>query len=467
MTNAQDAADAGDAASEAIEKADKPTHTVAPERLLIELEVDGTFYASGSKQIALRTNAWSKLEVVDVVAHGAVVQKGTRLLSLELDDLKRALIAAEHERRLAELAQRSAEVALEALRVTTPIEIEASKRRVDEAKADLDYYLTVTKVQAEQSAEQSIKRAKYSLEYAQEELDQLTQMYEEDDLTEETEEIILKRAQRTVESAEFSLESTEIRIARTLETDLPREERSRRESTIRATANAEKTLTALGAGIQQAEIELQKKQLDLQAATTKVDGLKKDLAALSSIVAPIDGYVYYGQFREGKWSGKEKMDNYLKPGGTIPVKSIVMTIVPPQATHLRGTVKEAELRDVRSGLAGTVTSKFAPNTETDVAVESVGRVPVSAGSFVTLFRLANSIEGVVAGMSGQATLTIYDRPDALQIPKSAVFTDGAEQVVYLADGDERRVVKTGRSKGDRVEITRGLNAGEKILLQRP
>ena len=48
-------------------------------------------------------------------------------------------------------------------------------------------------------------------------------MYEADDLTEETEEIILKRAQASVERARFTLKGAEIRKTESLQFEIPRE----------------------------------------------------------------------------------------------------------------------------------------------------------------------------------------------------------------------------------------------------
>ena len=56
------------------------------------------------------------------------------------------------------------------------------------------------------SAAMSLKSYRDSLAYATEELNQLKKMYEADDLTEETEEIILQRTQNQVDRAKFLLE---------------------------------------------------------------------------------------------------------------------------------------------------------------------------------------------------------------------------------------------------------------------
>ena len=68
------------------------------------------------------------------------------------------------------------------------------------------------------------------LEYSQDELDQLEKMYTEDELTEESEEIVLKRARRSVESAERSRDRSLLRVQRQREMDVPREKIQKEEA---------------------------------------------------------------------------------------------------------------------------------------------------------------------------------------------------------------------------------------------
>jgi HlyD family secretion protein len=56
------------------------------------------------------------------------------------------------------------------------------------------------------------------------------------------------------------------------------------------------------------------------------------------------------------------------------------------------------------------------------------------------------------------------------IAKSAVRTDGGSQVVFVVTGDarvERRAIRLGPAKDDRIEVASGLTPGEKIVLEPP
>ena len=55
------------------------------------------------------------------------------------------------------------------------------------------------------------------------------------------------------------------------------------------------------------------------------------------------------------------------------------------------------------------------------------------------------------------------------IPKSAVRTDGSQEIVFVVTGDtvERRAVKTGGMDGDRIEVLAGLAGGDRVVVSPP
>jgi len=60
------------------------------------------------------------------------------------------------------------------------------------------------------------------------------------------------------------------------------------------------------------------------------------------------------------------------------------------------------------------------------------------------------------------------RPMTL-VPKGAIKTEGAQSYVFVVANDraDRRAIKTGGADGDRVEVTAGLNAGERVVVSPP
>ena len=94
------------------------THEVKAGRLKLELKLDGTFESGQSAEVKLKPEAWSKLEVKEAQAHGASVKKGDTLVTLDLEDLEKAIKAAEQAFTLSELSLKDAKLSLAALKLS-------------------------------------------------------------------------------------------------------------------------------------------------------------------------------------------------------------------------------------------------------------------------------------------------------------------------------------------------------------
>ena len=72
------------------------------------------------------------------------------------------------------------------------------------------------------------------------------------------------------------------------------------------------------------------------------------------------------------------------------------------------------------------------------------------------------------GMFVAVSLPVGSKGASVQIPSSAVQSQGAESYVFVAAGaDEfqKRVIRVGRTVGERVEVREGLRPGEKIVVE--
>ena len=85
----------------------------------------------------------------------------------------------------------------------------------------------------------------HNLEDQRDELEQLEQMYREDELVDATEEIVLKRQRHVVECARFQLERARVLRDEELKVSLPRREAALRESLRRAQLEREWTTNVL------------------------------------------------------------------------------------------------------------------------------------------------------------------------------------------------------------------------------
>ena len=171
-----------------------PTVEVKQERFAIEVKLDGTFAAKKGTEIAIDPESWSAYVVLKAVEHGAKVKKGELLIACDTEKIDEALEDARRDFEIADLEFKRTTSEYELLKKLTPMELAEMKRSHAWAKEDESYFWESQLPLEKDMIELSFEFSKFRLEYAKEELRQLEEMYGEDELTEETEEIILKRA---------------------------------------------------------------------------------------------------------------------------------------------------------------------------------------------------------------------------------------------------------------------------------
>ncbi len=449
------------------------THTVERGPFKVEVTVEGVFEAVETHEVALRPEVWSTLKVEKAVEEGTLVEKGQPILWLDAKQLDEEIRDAKFSRELGYLGIKQAEIALHALEESAPLDLEDARRSRQTSAEDLAYFLEVDEPQQRRTAEETLKSSEYNLEYAQEELDQLEQMYKADDLTEETEEIILKRAQRAVERSAFFLESARLRHVRSMEVLLPREKQQVQESAIRAGLNLAKTEASLPTTLETNRIELEKLLYSHKRLEERLELLEQDLESMV-VKAPHAGVVYYGQAERGKWSTASTIRKQLRPGGSLSANTVLMTIVPEGPSFVRVDVPEKEFRYFGPGTPAIVKPVAYPDVEIPGECEAISPVPVKDGTFdgrVSYEHEEDQPQPVV-GMTCKVELTPHAVDDAIAVPSSAVFEDEqseGDSYVYIIEDDEHRQqpVTTGEKSDGKTEILSGLEEGDEILLEKP
>jgi len=442
--------------------------------LKVEVSLTGVVEAKNMAESSVRPKVWSELKVRKAVEHGTEVEEGDVLVEFETEKIDNALADRRSDQRLARLALEQAERDFEALETTTPMDLKLAERSQRIMDEDFARYQEVDKPLSEKSAKYSLEMAKETLEYEREELKQLEKMYEADDLTEETEEIVLKRQRDAVRRAEFMVELAEARYEETLKLSIPRQEESLKDTVERTALATERAKAVLPANLEQARIALEKQKVVRARSDKDLARLEAD-RELMKITSPTDGVVYYGRSVRGQWSGASAAADDLRPGGEITSGEVFMTVVEPRPIFVRATVDEKNLHWVKPGLEAVVQPAGYPDLKLDATVSEVDSVPSSAGKFEAKLKLklVGDADEIMPGMTCTAKLVPYVRRAALVVPASAVFADeidSEKRHVYLAAESgkpKKQAVVVGQKSGDKVEILEGLEDGDEILAQKP
>ncbi len=293
-------------------------------------------------------------------------------------------------------------------------------------------------------------------------------MYEADDITEATEEIILRRQKNAVRRAQFALKQATVEHEKATKFTIPR----RTEDAITAHKAAMQTYATtklqLATKLEMKRQEVLKARGDHEQAVRDLASYRADTKQLT-VRAPVSGVVYYGKCRRGQWD--TKVAAKLVRGGSLLPNEVFMTIVSPSKLRVRVAAPEKDLHLLRKGLTGKATSAGYAARKLNVSVASLSLVPIS-GQFDMKLDIADKTGPITAGMKCKVKLLVHESKSALIVPSGAVFKDpedAAQKVVYVKKGAKstQRPVTVGRTHGGKTEIVEGLKAGETILLKAP
>jgi multidrug resistance efflux pump len=449
----------------------KKTHSVAAQPLAVRVQLEGIVEASAATPVAIAPQVWSDLRVTKVVDAGTRVKKGDALLWLDTRSLDEELADLKFALQQSEVALQQAAIDLEGLQKSTPLDLEQAQRTRDIAAEDLANFEKTDRDFAIRGAEVDLKSTEQYVEYYAEELKQLEKMYAEDELTEETEEIVLKRARQELEFATFYLEVAKQNHERTLKTSIPRLEKQMKFAASDSELDLVKARQAAPLALAKAQLEIEKLKFDQQKAERDFAKHQSDREALV-IHSPSDGIVYYGACSRGKWAS-DGMEAKLRPGGTIAAHEVLMTIVSPQGLRVRADVPQADLQYIRPGLTGKVVVAGRPDLKLEGKVESISPIPVEEGKFDAVIAVSGNSEPLVAGMKCEVKFVPYKNEKAIVVPTKAIFSDEIDEdqkYVYVhasSEKTEKRIVGVGKESGDNTEVVSGLKVGEEILLEKP
>ncbi len=430
--------------------------TTAPFKITVEL--DGFFSPTKEHHISLTPEAWPDMTVVNALEHGQKVNKGDKLVTLETKKLGEAIQQAENAAPGATLAHEILESELSSLEKSTPMIIENTKRGKSLADEQWEYYEKIGHGEAKRATELSLHFAQQSYDYSKEEYEQLLKMYEADDLTEETEEIILKRAKNSFERASESLRLSKMRIARELKITLPEQLASNRAQFEMAQITHADAMLNLPRALQQKQFTLQKARIDQKKASEKLDQMKKDLEKIGGVTSPVNGTIFYGMSKGGKWITSAAVAKKLIPGGKLTPHEVFMTVIEPGPIKLIAAVPEAKLTNLNEGVSAIIVPVSNPSLKINAKVEKVNRVP---GAFSLTASIQNDIPNILPGMAAKLTIVAANYDKAITVPNNLIEDDS----VWVMVNEEKvnKKVKTGPSNGKVTVILEGLEEGEKVV----
>jgi Cu(I)/Ag(I) efflux system membrane fusion protein len=157
----------------------------------------------------------------------------------------------------------------------------------------------------------------------------------------------------------------------------------------------------------------------------------------------------------------------VREGATVAPGTPLMTVQGTATVWAEAEVPESQSAELVPGMAVSATSPAVPGQIFEGRLQALlPQVDTITRTLKARLELPNPGGRLVPGMFVQMR---FERPAAdmrLLVPSDAVIRTGQRSVVMLAEADGRFrpvEVQTGREAGDQVEVTAGLQAGQRVV----
>jgi RND family efflux transporter MFP subunit len=194
----------------------------------------------------------------------------------------------------------------------------------------------------------------------------------------------------------------------------------------------------------------------VEVARTNVANAEAQLAlarknlSYVNIPAPIDGYVT---------ERTADLGEYVSP------QEKVVTIVRTNPLRIRIDIPEQAIPEVRVGQSVSITTSAWPDRNFNGRVARIApNVSATSRTMTVEAEIENSSGALKPGQFATVRILQERAEPAVLIPARAVVTEaGVSRAFVIKDGRaEQRVVQTGQTEGDLIEIKSGINADEQV-----
>lgn len=442
--------------------------TVHRGNLNLALDFKGVFEPVQPFEVRLNPRRYHDDFIIShVVAPGTKVSKGDMLLELDTDKIDTAIAAAQNELNIARanLAKAQADVRLgeqaDAQSMST------AKQQLVDSQTTLKRWDDIDSSIALLASSMTSRISDYYVESDTDELNELKKMYKSEDLTNETADIVMKRAVRVLDLEKL--------ISKTMHAATDRyadfEAGIQREQLVNGVGQQSIGVAQLSAAQIQSSDLRQTSLVTAQAAEEEarknLDQLQRD-RELFSIASGFDGVVVYGNFQHKAWKPIEP--DQLVPGEKVQADQVLLTVYRPGKLGLSIECPENQLGYFSAGAKVRVTPQAMPDLTYDGLCQTPPVIAETQGQD-QIFNIAVDLPSVdqrlAPGYWADVNYNAGERRNVLLAPLSAVWRDKVWISKPFSSVEEPRSVVIGASDGRDVEIESGLSAGEIVLTEAP
>jgi multidrug resistance efflux pump len=401
-----------------------PQHAeAATENLRPTIDLEGTVVPAEASEITLWLERYrGELLVLEAVSHGSFVNEGDVLIRFDTSAIDRQLRQAEFD---LEQARRKLDHTEQEHRIQEEAagdDLARAEKAAGWAARKLAGYLEQERPFKIEEIRLRNQSTQHGIEDQRDELEQLEQMYKEDELVDATEEIVLKRSRRRLATslawARLREQQNEYALAHTEAIKL---EGLEQEAALKGAAlDRQRRSAALGQ--EHRETALERARFELDQKHEDLEGLRRDRERLVAR-APRRGLVLHGEVESAPGEGR------LERGGRAGLHQVLLVVADPDRLRVVTEVPESSLFEAGSGTAAEVTLVADPDFKALGALEVTSLPTRRAGDGGNLYRAEIELDErdprLRPGMRCRVSVLVDEAREVARAPKDTM-TEPAE-----------------------------------------
>jgi HlyD family secretion protein len=429
---------------------DLRTAQVTRGTLTVSVTDSGTLQPYASVEVRSRSTG----TVVDLrVQAGDRVTRGELLAVIDDKDARANYQTAMATLASAQAKLNSARRTLDATRAQDTTKITQAEAALRTSQAQLTQVLAGSRPEEIAQAREALQQAQAASTLAKQTLDRNQALYDGGLIARQD----LDQAQSQYQTAQAQVRAAQEKLKELQAGNTPeaiavaRAQVSEAQTALASARAARLQEDAVAADVRAAEAQVQSSQGDVDQA--------RDHLSESQVVAPIDGIVATLAVQVG-----QSVIGGVSSGGTL-----VMTIADTRVMEANIQVDETDIAQVRIGMPVRVTVDALPDrvfTGKVVRIAPQATVTQNVTQFDVIVDIDDPDRLLRLGMSADGQFIVAERQNALLVPVDAVRGKDSK-VVVLVKGQTLGpavAVETGITDGRQIEIVKGLQEGQTVLL---
>jgi HlyD family secretion protein len=184
------------------------------------------------------------------------------------------------------------------------------------------------------------------------------------------------------------------------------------------------------------------------------------------ITAPQDGMVVYANENSGRFGGSSSVK--IEEGASVREKQSLVRLPDLSQMQVKVTIHESKVEQLRSGMRARVSvqGRELQGTVTSVAnqPEALSFSMANVKTYATVVKIDGEQKDLKPGMTAEVEILIADLENVIAVPVQAIVEEHGKFLCLVKGEVEPRQVQIGLSNTTKIEIVKGLYAGDQVLL---